>query len=495
MWPAFQALFDPTPGAQSSALSTIATNYTAWVASQQPNGNYINDEFEGDSSHAFIASQGSRTMTLSSGSPSASLPANYCGTVRTSTGTIAIASDRVTITGTGTNFSSINTGTDTIELAGTFNGQPWSMLSSIASVSGSTLVLGDPWRGDLTAGVSPSPVVWQVLSAIPLIGGGDWNIFFATTDAADDWNPLVIDTDNFYWCSQTDSTHILLDIPYSGNTSSNPYRRPTTQNLAGRGSQPFMQGIAAWSLHMNALAMATSNPTMSAGYTSLASAIAPWETNYGTSPNTHGLFYGAANFSNCRNLSILPAWQCAQYDNGATTGAQSIASNERSYLPEATNSYVWRYLSTLSPSDQAAGDAVYTRQWAVPGYASPFAGDGNFVGSAWASSGGNSNKLYGQVWGMGQGHQWPAARLGGVAPPDVETVYIPFNLSVIPEASQVRITITQPTGLTLTPAICATSPCTVTLDRRAGSSLIRIDYLNSSGSVIAPGESIPFYVP
>jgi len=58
----------------------------------------------------------------------------------------------------------------------------------------------------------------------------------------------------------------------------------------------------------------------------------------------------------------------------------------------------------------------------------------------------------------------------------------------------VRLTITQPDGAAAV-LICATSPCAVTVDARAGSVLMKMDYLNSSGGVVAPGDSINLYVP
>jgi hypothetical protein len=35
----------------------------------------------------------------------------------------------------------------------------------------------------------------------------------------------------------------------------------------------------------------------------------------------------------------------------------------------------------------------------------------------------------------------------------------------------------------------------VTADARSGSVLIRVDYLNSAGAVIARGDDLPFYLP
>src|SRR5581483_7259493 len=103
-------------------------------------------------------------------------------------------------------------------------------------------------------------------------------------------------------------------------------------------------------------------------------------------------------------------------------------------------------------------------------------------------------KWYGFLFGIGMSHQWPAVRLGGVAPAKMRTIQIPFVLSTVAHAAKVQITVTAPTGVVSAPVICAKSPCSVAVDARIGSPLMKMDYLNSTGAVIAPGDPIPLFV-
>jgi hypothetical protein len=90
-------------------------------------------------------------------------------------------------------------------------------------------------------------------------------------------------------------------------------------------------------------------------------------------------------------------------------------------------------------------------------------------------------------------HRWPAVRLGGVAPPDPRTIYSPFTLAGVANATQAKVTVTAPNGLVST-VLCSSSPCAIPVDARSGSVLAEVDYLNASGAVIAPGDQIPLYV-
>lgn len=95
-------------------------------------------------------------------------------------------------------------------------------------------------------------------------------------------------------------------------------------------------------------------------------------------------------------------------------------------------------------------------------------------------------KYYGQVYTVGQAYQWPAARLGGVAPAQWTSVPVAFSLG---SASSVRITVTQPSGSTQGPHggvfVCTTSPCSVWVDQRQGDHWLQMDYLSAAGSVLS----------
>jgi len=127
-------------------------------------------------------------------------------------------------------------------------------------------------------------------------------------------------------------------------------------------------------------------------------------------------------------------------------------------------------------------------------------GDPDFDGVNDASSfdpvggfGWNVPKWWGFVWGFGGGYTWPAARLGGAAPASNQTIDIPLALPADSGATGARITLMRPTGR-LSTVVCPTSPCQVSADRRTGSLLMKLDYLNSSGKVVKSGQPIPLHV-
>jgi hypothetical protein len=466
-----QALLDPDPVQQAGAQSTVAGLYGAMFGpQQQPNGNYISTEIEGDYSRTFSASQGSRIVTLALGPP---LPANYCGDTFASTGTIAVAADRVTVTGRATNFT--GSAGMYIVMLGTLNGQPWSMVSLIASTPAPTaneLILTDPWRGDVN---SVSPTAWRIYSD-SIQGSGFYYMFFGQTDSNGNYpNPPVPDTDNWYWCTVTAPNTMVLDKPYTGNTSNgNTFRRPTWQNLTGTGSQPFFNGIAGWALNYAAEALEGYDNNNAANYRTSLNKAVEWIWNDGRSPVTKGLVYGLY-YSNCANLTILPADQCAQGLSGS--------SNERAYDVETNASFAQNYLNTRSASDLANGDQYYTEQFARAGYPSPFPGDGYYAELIDPCCDTINEKAYGQTFGVGQGHQWPAARLGGVLPPSPVTVPVTINLAGAGAASAVAV-VTQPSSAQQQYS-CPASPCLIEVDQRQGAPWVQIEYLSASGAVIS----------
>ena len=189
--------------------------------------------------------------------------------------------------------------------------------------------------------------------------------------------------------------------------------------------------------------------------------------------STNGLVYGV-EYSNCQNLTILPAHECAQ--------DKSASSNERAYNVETNAGFARKYLNTRSTDDLTRGDQWYTFQFARQGYASPFPGDGYFAEvidpCCWTYS---NEKGYGQVFGVGQAHQWPAARLGGVSPPIPQTVSVDLDLG---SAASARVTVTQPSSAT-TQYLCSSSPCQVEVDARQGAHWAQIDYLSITGDVLS----------
>jgi len=97
-------------------------------------------------------------------------------------------------------------------------------------------------------------------------------------------------------------------------------------------------------------------------------------------------------------------------------------------------------------------------------------------------------KWTGFFFGMGMAHQWPAVRLGGVAPAIDRSVSVNFSLASVPNATQFQIILTKPSGAQIVQA-CPTSPCIITGDARQGAHLMRWQYLDGSARVLAQERS------
>ncbi len=479
---AAQAILD-SGSDQTQALQWLQDAYAGvWnnPASQQWTAShltYINNQFEGDGSRTFVAQKGSNIMTLTPATAaSAPLSSTFCGDdqVITRTGTLSL-STRMTVAGVGTTLTKATAG-QIIQITSTRNGVPWAQSSLIARVDSDNVIeLANEWQGDMPAAVSS----WRIL------GGGIQNTgyvtqFFAGTDSTGVLLPNQIDSDNWYWCTMSSPSTITLDKPYTGNTDTSrggsSWRRITTQDVTGRGTQPFMLGITAWGLNLASSALATTNSTAASQYKTLARAVAGFLSNEAFDPVTQGTYYGYSNFSDCVGVQETAADPHVSLCSGGTT------TTARDYTVEGISALSQAYLSAGTPADRNTIDVRETALYASPGFSSPTPGDGNSVDMLNCCDQFTLTKYYGQVYTVGQAYQWPAARLGGVAPARPRAVAIPFAVNPTAAAT---ITVTAPSGAVSTYKCGSTSPCTVTVDDRQGSHWYRIQYLSAAGTVVA----------
>jgi hypothetical protein len=471
---ALDGLLDPDSTTRTASRDVLVTAYAdRWGPQQQADGNFISkNAIEGDTSRVHQLSNGSATVTRFSGS---AYPSDYCGTVATEAGTISIDNtDRVTVTGTGTNFTG-HAG-KVIFIRGTLNSQPWSMAATIASVSSSTaMVLNHPWRGDAS-----SVTDYRIMSALPA-GRSYWTMSMGSVTSG---NVLTgdQDTDNWYWCRYVDGNTLTLDKPYTGDTSTNPYRRWTWQNLTGRGSQPFVLGITAWVLYLAAEALDGYNDAVAADYRTQAGEVVDWIWTHGRHELTKGLRYGVG-WSNCQVTTYSSAFECWSTDAG----------NERSYNIEVINAFSRKYLHTANATDLTRLETLYTDTYAKDGFSTPIAGDGVVAG---AVSEGEYNfsfnlqtKNYGQAWGVGGGQTAPAARVGGPAAPVLRTHLLALTLPA--GATDALITKYLPNGATAT-QVCSSFPCTLTgVDVRAGGPAISWTWRDAGGNALGSSSLYP----
>jgi hypothetical protein len=96
----------------------------------------------------------------------------------------------------------------------------------------------------------------------------------------------------------------------------------------------------------------------------------------------------------------------------------------------------------------------------------------------------NLGKNFGEAFGAPGIDNELGWRLGGLAPAVPRTLWVSFSTAGVPEATQARVTLTQPSGVSATQT-CSTSPCAVQADARQGNHVVQLAYLSASGQTLA----------
>jgi hypothetical protein len=99
----------------------------------------------------------------------------------------------------------------------------------------------------------------------------------------------------------------------------------------------------------------------------------------------------------------------------------------------------------------------------------------------------NLGKNFGEAFGAPGIDNELGWRLGGVAPVVNRTLWVSFSTAGVPQATQARITLTQPSGVTVTQT-CSASPCALQADARQGNHVAQLVYLSASGQTLAAGD-------
>jgi len=293
-------------------------------------------------------------------------------------------------------------------------------------------------------------------------------------------------------CTYVDPSHIILDRPWDGPSDDTGSSYMYASNLAGFGQQPYMLGIK-----LNALKWASLNddPGIAASFAPLPSLGAAWVHDYGYEPFSQGMSYGRI-FQACEP-TLVRSKVGAAYANGGScqTGNDPGAIvAARELTAETSSALRFYYESNPTPEAKEWGDTAYGALYGNPAFTTGGVyapSDGNFAGPNSNLTDGylQSYKWTGFFFGMGMAHQWPAVRLGGVQAAVNRTTEIGFELASIPHAAGVLLSVTAPSGA-LSSVRCAKSPCSVTVDDRQGAHILQIQYLDSSGKVLASGDPI-----
>lgn len=449
------ALFDPDNTLRAAHKVELGKVYTQVNACKGADNSFPTSYTSDQSGVDLTATNGSRDVT------GTSIPSGLCGTTSVSTNG-SVTNGSAALTGTGFVSGSY------VAVAGTRSGSPWIQFQQAFLVTSTSLTMGRPWQGDTCTDCK----VYIFSDTNGYVVGGMYDrtkyVYPGTVDQ------LLAEPYPNNACEWINSSLIRLAVPFTGPTGST--YRYGKYNLLGNGTQVYMSGIKA-----NALKYASKidDATMASNFTALLRLVAQWILNTGVDDpndgvNLAGIFY-ARGFDDCEPATIgsYHPYFCAP---------------DPSLNPEVFAALIAAY--EADNSLQAKIDRLYGSSFGKPGwttggvYTAPvdltFPANENF----------GSVQYYGRFFGMGFAHQWPAARLGGVAAPQVRNLSITLTLPAW--AADVRVTVTQPSGATTT-AVCSAFPCTLNAagDARQGEEHpVTLEYRNGSGVVLRTGRGI-----
>ncbi|MCU1337783.1 MAG: hypothetical protein JWO19_3364 [Bryobacterales bacterium] len=476
---ALLALFDTAQQATWNAiLYGNSDSFYVWdQACKGANNSWANSLYFNPSTTVTLTS-GSTAVVAISGIFSNSVTGNNgCSGVASGTATATAGSDILTrISGT------YSAGAYQIAITGTRLGSSYTLITDYRNDNTNHLTLGGKWPADADSGT----VSWTTV-AYP---------FNVTAFAIDSSDSSAL-AHNFI-CTYVDPTHITLNRPWpleSGTT-----RHISSSNLEGKGQQPFMLG-GSKSLALQWAAL-NSNPTIASAFNTELQQAAGWMFTTGFDPYTLGPYYGRI-FNACEPV-IVPSTNFPAYlrQSGCADGISLdgiIASRE---LTAESSTALRAYYASQGNSAAAKlwADTQYGALWSRTGfdtggvYADNTSAGNNIGASNLTDNYLGSFKWPGFFFGMGMVHQWPAARLGGVAPGLPRTLSVTCNISGVINATKCRVTLTKPDGSTVTNT-CTSSPCAVTADARQGDHLLKVDYVSASNAVLNPGDAAPVRVP
>lgn len=453
-WLALAAQFDPDPAQRQQWQTAMASAYSRdngckGTDNSYPSGFYWNPgQFP-----PVIATSGSLQLTPASGT----FPPNMCYGV--ASGTAIATNGSAMLTGVTGSFV-LPAGSNQLIVGGTRMGNRYDLAAQFDFNSPNSVTMSALWPGD--SGV----VYWTIQN------NNDTQL--VTTIATGQ-----SDSANFgqiFGCTETDSTHILLHRPWPGSSGTYNFY---SSNLVGRGTQPFMMGIKTLQERFGAQAFAP--------YKSLDEGVANWVGTVGFDVALKAISYGRG-FPQCEPLLTDSGITDVGYRNAncvENSNDPIAVSVARARNSEAQNSMTVNYLAHPTAANQLLGDQFYGGTFGASGYTAPgYFSDGISASNLDDVSLG-AYKWPGFFFGVGMAHQWPAARVGGVAPPKNRTVYVSFNPGA---AASARVVLTAPSGANTSWQCGSTSPCAVTVDDRQGSYWFRIQYLSESGRVVAQSD-------
>lgn len=466
-WLAMAAVFDPDLTLRANWIAQLGNAYTRDNRCKANDNSFKPTTFNTSSTPALTMTNGSTAVT------GTAVP-DICNNAATVTGvTVTSGSDIVT----GTGFLPGN-GTWKFAVDGTVGGVPTYLSFDYIYDSPSQIHLSGMYPGATASGLTgliDKNANGYLGEHMLVFGTGP-----ADTQLAKAWS-----------CVWNNSSRITLDRPWDGPTSSAVYGY--RGNVAGIGQQPFVLGIKT--LQMSLASKVASSP-LNTNYGALANLAANWIKTTGYDPATGGMYYFTL-FGACLPVYATSS-QPAQflYVNPGCSYSPSPTNNTvaRALNGEAQNAMRILYQTNPTIANRDFGDEFYGKQWGLPSLTQPgFYSDGNITSNI-ANVNLAAPKWTGFFFGVGMSHQWPAVRLGGVAPAVNRGIAVAFKLASVASAVTFQIVMTAPSGSQTTIA-CPSSPCVVTADARQGAHLMQLQYLNASSKVVAQSsQAIPVAV-
>lgn len=409
--------------------------------------------------HGFLWNHSSAPLSVTKGSAIATgtnIPQGMC--FGTGSGTIQMTAGSADATGTGL------TPGNQLVIHGTRNGEPYTGFFSYQLKPGGSVQLGALWPGDSG-------------TATFLIENADLMSAFAINNDDPQMHK------NFA-CTWNSATQITLDRPWDGPTETGVH--VYSYGLAGFGQQPFMLGIKITQMKF---ASQIPGAPFAKRYGELAAAAAKWIHDVGYDPVTQGLYYGRV-FQACEPASVPPPGSAFDFRTpGCNYGLNPPAIRAARVLTaEASQALRVYYEANPTPEAKAWGDRAYGSIWGNPVYTTGGVyADSNYVRDENSDAALGAYKWTGFFFGMGMAHQWPAVRLGGVAPPKYRNV----SLQIKPGAGTVaktRVWVTAPSGETKSYQCKSPETCDVTVDDRQGSHWYVAQYLSADGAVLSQSD-------
>jgi hypothetical protein len=448
-WVTLAALYDPDPVQKANWQAQLQRIYERDQKCRGADNSWSNGFLWNNASVALNMTNGSAVAT------GVNIPPSICYGIASGTMSVTAGS----ASGLGGGFVRGNQ----IAVTGTMKGKPYTGYFRYALNNDGSITMGALWPGDSG-------------TASFVIENND-NV---TTIATSNNDPQM--TKNWA-CTWNSPTQITLNRPWDGPAESGAHTYSYT--IAGFGEQPYMLGIKTTQM---LLGSHIGDRTMASGFAKMAAEAAGWIHSTGFDPVTQGLHYGRV-IQACEPQTYPPL--SPVFDSrtpGCNYGLDPSAKRAARVLTaEASQALRVYYEANPTPEAKAWGDLAYGSIW---GYG-PYTTGGVYSDSYYVKDENSNGALGSYKWpgfffGMGMAHQWPAVRLGGVAPPRIRRVNLEVKQGI---AAKARIAVAAPSGRIAVFPCGAESTCEVTVDDRQGSHWYRVQYLSEDGKLVSQSPS------